>query len=179
MSHRDRENPLAALHIAWCSRREEADALAEFFVRHVQPGYISHGEIQLGRAEDEHRWSRDLRERVAAEVRSKIPEPAQPPGGPRVLAASDGGELVAMALVTFHQDGGAPYGVLEDLVVHSARRRQGIGDAVLHWIEGEARAWGAARLFLESGIHNEAAHAFFERHGFRTCSITMMKALGG
>jgi hypothetical protein len=33
-------------------------------------------------------------------------------------------------------------------------------------------------MFLESGIKNHDAHRFFERHGFRPCSLVMIKSVG-
>ena len=70
-----------------------------------------------------------------------------------------------------------PFAIVEDLIVAPAMRGHGVGKAVLDWIAVEARAQGIRRLFLESGITNRRAHDFFEREGFRSVSMVMMKSL--
>ena len=164
------------LNITWCEDPLEADSVASFFVRHVDSDYISHGELQLGRATDPEQWSPDLALLVADEIRGAIEDGAQ--SERRVVTADIGSRLAAMALVGFHRGFHSGYVVLEDLVVDKALRRNGIGDAVLKWIEKEAGSAGCQRIFLESSIRNRGAHNFFERHGFRPCSLVMMKSAG-
>jgi len=162
------------LTIRWCDDPAQADCLAEFFVRHVDPDYISHGEVQLGRAADLRHWSPDLARIVAAEIRAATggSEP-----GKRILMARMRTNLVALAVVSFHAGGGTSFAILEDLVVDRSLRRGGIGARILEWIEQEARVDGRRSVFLESGARNLEAHAFFERHGFHPCSVVMMKSL--
>jgi GNAT superfamily N-acetyltransferase len=61
--------------------------------------------------------------------------------------------------------------------VEEASREHGIGKAIVDWVVREAEVLGCARLFLESGMGNHRAHELFERQGFFTCSIVMMKRL--
>jgi GNAT superfamily N-acetyltransferase len=164
------------LNITWRHDPADADSLAGFFVQHVDSDYISHGELQLGRATDPEHWSPDLARLVADEIRGASENGAQ--SGLRVVTASIGSRLAAMALVNFHRGLHSCYAVLEDLVVDRALRRNGIGGAVMKWIEEEVRTAGCQRIFLESGIRNRDAHGFFERHGFRPCSLVMMKSIG-
>jgi N-acetylglutamate synthase-like GNAT family acetyltransferase len=49
---------------------------------------------------------------------------------------------------------------------------------MMAWIMDAFREAGLRRAFLESGGHNDAAHAFFARWGFREVSVTMMAELG-
>jgi GNAT superfamily N-acetyltransferase len=162
--------------ITWRDDPAEADSLADFFVRQADPDYISHGELQLGRAIDPEHWSPDLATLVADEIRGACENGVQ--SERRVVGASIESRLAAMAVVSFHRGFPSGYLVLEDLVVDKALRRNGIGDAVLKWIEKEARNAGCRRIFLESSIRNRDAHGFFERHGFRPCSMVMMKSVG-
>jgi GNAT superfamily N-acetyltransferase len=166
--------------IYWAAQ-EEARELAEFFVRHVRPdpNYISHSEIQHGRALDENRWAANLDEVVLAEFLAKTPKDGHLLADGGLVAARHSSHLMAVAVVAFRAEGGAPYAILEDLVVDPSQRRKEIGKRVLEWIERQAVDRGMSRLFLESGLHNEEAHAFFRREGFSACSVIMMKALNG
>jgi GNAT superfamily N-acetyltransferase len=164
------------LNITWCDDPAEADSLAGFFVQHVDADYISHGELQLGRATDPEHWSPDLARQIGDEIRSAAENGVR--SERRVITASIGSRLAAMALVSFHCGFHSGYVVLEDLVVDKALRRNGIGGAVLKWFEKEVGTAGWQRIFLESGIRNSDAHGFFERHGFRPCSLVMMKSVG-
>ena len=152
-----------------------AEQLAAFFAQQVDHSYISHGELQIGRAIDSEHWSPDLVQLVAEEIKG-----ARENGSPsalRIVTAAVESRLAAMALVNFHKGLHSCYVVLEDLVVDKALRHQGIGVALLTWIEQQTRSAGCRQIYLESGITNHDAHRFFERHGFRPCSIVMMKSV--
>jgi len=49
-------------------------------------------------------------------------------------------------------------------------RGRGVAKALLRRIESQARAAGAPRLFLETGIHQREAIGLYERVGFRRCA---------
>ncbi len=163
------------LIITWCKDPADADSAAAFFVRQVSPAYISHAELQLGRAIDSEHWSPNLAQLVADEIRAAAANGTR--SGLRVAMATKGSQLRAMALVSFHCDLDSSYAVIEDLVVDKALRRHGIGNALLIWIEQEVRTAGCQQIFLESGISNREAHHFFEQHGFRPCSVVMRKSV--
>jgi GNAT superfamily N-acetyltransferase len=165
------------LTISWTSSPTHASALAEFFVRYLSPDYISHGELQLGRALDPERWSPNLTELLTKEFESGAESQPTLDGVGRSAMAHLGDELVAGAVVSFHDCAYGAYAVFEDLVVAPEHRRRGVGAEVTHWLEEQALRLGCSRVFLESGLHNEGAHSFFHQLGFKTCSITMMKTL--
>lgn len=50
--------------------------------------------------------------------------------------------------------------------VHPLSRRQGVGSAVLRWLEDVARAAGAKRISVEARRENEAARNFYSEHGY-------------
>ena len=83
------------------------------------------------------------------------------------------GALVALTVQSERID----YLVIEDLVVDPAYRAHGIGAKLVSWAEEHARAAGISWLFLESGLHNEGAHAFFEKHGFHPMSKVFSKRI--
>jgi GNAT superfamily N-acetyltransferase len=168
------------LRIDWCSDPRRAQELAEFFAQNVGPEYISHSELQGPRALSPDRWRDDLpgilRQEIAprlAQTQRSIPRPTSQP----ILVAESDGAVVALSFVTFAGTAGVPFAIVEDLIVAPSMRSQGIGKAVLDWIAAEARSRRIGRLFLESGIHNERAHHFFENEGFHPCSVVMIRSL--
>lgn len=50
--------------------------------------------------------------------------------------------------------------------VHPRHRRQGLGTAVLAWLEDVARAAGAKRIRVEARKDNVAARNFYSHHGY-------------
>ncbi len=66
---------------------------------------------------------------------------------------------------------GTPSAIAEDVVVHEARRGQGIGRKLMAHALAQARTAGCYKLALSSNKRRENAHAFyeslgFERHGY-------------
>jgi len=52
------------------------------------------------------------------------------------------------------------------LAVQPARRRQGVGRALLDWLETTARTAGTGVIRLETRAGNAAAHAFYQARGY-------------
>jgi ribosomal protein S18 acetylase RimI-like enzyme len=146
---------------------EDIEQLAGIFWSELaaNPGYISHGELQAGIAAAPalpaagglEKWKQYIARAIA---------------GPRrgVLLHEQGGEIAGFVVLEVAVDGDKPFGTVCDLVVRPAWRERGIGTALL----AAGMAWlgeqGVDAFYLESGIHNPRAHAFFEHHGFRIVS---------
>jgi GNAT superfamily N-acetyltransferase len=56
--------------------------------------------------------------------------------------------------------------VVDDLVVDAAHRSQGVGKALIDWLENRARSLSCAALALDSGVQRSDAHRFYFREGF-------------
>lgn len=52
------------------------------------------------------------------------------------------------------------------MYVHPEYRGQGVGRAVLDYLEAAARDFGATRAVLETGVHQQAAIALYRHAGF-------------
>jgi putative acetyltransferase len=61
------------------------------------------------------------------------------------------------------------YAEVKRMYARESARRRGIGKALLARLEAEARHAGKNLLRLETGIHQTAAIALYERWGFRRC----------
>jgi ribosomal-protein-alanine N-acetyltransferase len=123
-------------------------------------------------------WSWD-----AARVRRNLSEPAT-----NVAVVRDGhGVLQAFGIMRYGDDDAH----LLLFAVESQWRRQGLGTALLDWLEQVARAAGAVRIELECRESNVAALAFYAKQGFvqtrlmpgyyqgRESSVRMRKLLRG
>jgi GNAT superfamily N-acetyltransferase len=62
---------------------------------------------------------------------------------------------------------GTPSAIVEDVVVRSDRRRQGIGRQMMHFAMECARQFGCYKLVLSSNQKRGRAHDFYESLGFR------------
>lgn len=148
----------------------EMGEVAQFFATRIalDPAYISHGEVQTGLSADGQHWVPDLTERMTEDFADRGPDRA-------IAVARIDGTLVGALVALTVQSERIDYLVIEDLVVDPAYRAHGIGAKLVSWAEDRARAAGISWLFLESGLHNEGAHAFFEKHGFHPMSKVFSK----
>jgi GNAT superfamily N-acetyltransferase len=167
------------MKISIADKHSDADALATFFSKNLTTSYISHSELQGRRAVRPSEWAKDITSVFRAEIEARLKEPIDSFPADRywqgVIEARDETGLVGIAFVTLARDANVPFGIVEDVVVDTKLRGQGRGEVMMHWmIETFGRA-GVTRVFLESGITNESAHHLFERIGFKTVSIVMMR----
>ncbi len=169
-------SPTGRLTVAWCRDPSQAPAVARLFAAQAEPSYISHSELQGGRAAAVGRWADDIEARIAREAAAACSPEG---GGAKHLALLlDGVDLAGFAFVSFAEDAPVPYATLEDVLIAPAHRGRGAGRLVLDWIAAECRARNCRRLFLESGSGNHGAHRFFADRGFAQTSVVMMRDLG-
>ena len=165
------------LGIDWHRDMADLDLLVRFFLANVQRRYISHGEVQGGRAADFRHWSPRLEDVLREDVRKCLRTGNAPLGNERIAVALRNGRLAGIAMVDVVTTGPASYSILQDVVVGRRQRGHGVGDGLIAWVEARLREEGIRRVFLESGHSNTRAHAFLHREGYRTCSLVMTKEL--
>lgn len=161
------------LTFSWCHDTHFKQEILDLFISNLSTNYISHSELQEGRAIDKTHWHPQLADKIAEDITRSID-----PKHPSFLLAVgiENNQLLAAAFITLSTTN-IPYATLEDMVVSPLTRGKGIGQQFFTWIEQECRTKGIQRLFLESGIQNQGAHHFFEKAGFAPVSVTMMKEL--
>ncbi len=113
-------------------------------------------------------------EQIAAMARSEI-EYGLPWGWTAMRVARSIADRATNVAVLREQDAITAFGIMKYrdetahlllLAVHAAHRRRGIGSALVVWLEEVARTAGILRLGVEARADNEAALAFYRRHGF-------------
>jgi ribosomal protein S18 acetylase RimI-like enzyme len=99
-----------------------------------------------------------------------------------ILVAERGGEVVGYTYAgiegTDYMALRGPAGVIYDLVVDPAHRRQGVGGALLDATLEALEAKGAPRVVLSTAEGNETAQRLFARAGFRRTMIEMTREPG-
>jgi len=161
----------------WCSDETEADPVGRFFVENAGNTYISHTDIQWGRATDPDSWSPTLQGQIASLAREAMRNRCSDKTNSAiwVACATEYSALKGIAFVTLRTDAATPFAILEDLIVKSDARDCGIGSSFMDWIIAECQGLGLRQVFLESALHNERAHKLFHRHGFRSLSVVLAR----
>lgn len=158
----------------------DKEALADLFYAHLSENveYISHGEMQMGighlvfngkeyvpqlDADTRHLWLTYIEEHMTAE-------------GMAVYKAEDStGALLGFCVMETDSDGGAPFGVLCDILVNAVARGQGVGSRLFSAAEDWFKSRNLKDVYLESGKNNHNAHDFFIRRGFMKVSEVYYK----
>lgn len=158
----------------------DKEALADLFYAHLSENveYISHGEMQMGighlvfngkeyvpqlDADTRHLWLTYIEEHMTAE-------------GMAVYKAEDStGALLGFCVLETDSDGGAPFGVLCDILVNAEARGCGVGSRLFSAAEDWFKSRNLKDVYLESGKNNHNAHNFFIRRGFMKVSEVYYK----
>ena len=154
-----------------------ADEIADFFCAHANPDYISHAELQNGRAIAPGQWNPDLRQVIVAQVMTVLAQGDTETSKDKIVCAHFDGRLVGVAFLSFGGFKSKKFGVLDDVIVDPVARGKRVGTQLLEWIIRYMKTEGATRLYLKSGVANHKAHDFFEHQGFEQTSIVMMRDL--
>ena len=103
---------------------------------------------------------------------------AQPERG-RILVARDEAAIVGMVnlLFTISTALGGRVALLEDMIVHPARRGGGAGSELLRAAIEAAREAGCRRITLLTDRDNEAAQNFYRKHGFTLSDMVTLRLL--
>jgi len=85
-----------------------------------------------------------------------------------ILALREGDAIVGMVnlLYTISTACGGKAALLEDMIIHPSRRRDGLGSKLLQAALEQARREGCLRVTLLTDRSNDSAIRFYQRHGF-------------
>lgn len=120
---------------------------------------------------------RQLRDHLSEHEYLPLIREIQGQGG-RLIAALDGDRCVGCSLFR-HETRlfTGPMIYVDDLVTDETRRSQGVGSALLNWIEDFARQNSIGTIALDSGVHRSAAHKFYFRNGLTITSFNFKKSV--
>lgn len=97
------------------------------------------------------------------------------------LCAKRRNKIIGFCSISFRdslwQEGDIAY--VHELVVDESERGQGVGSALLDEAIEVARSRKCKRIELDSGLHREEAHAFYEKAGFEKRAALFSKILSG
>ncbi len=150
----------------------DAEVLADLFIGHItaHPEYISHGEVQTGIGEVSvqdgcfiTRPTSDAREKW---IRSILEEMSNEDLVGIWKAVDDKGTLMGFCIAYIVENGGAPFGMVGDILVNPQCQGGGVGNTLLQTAIDWLHSKGIHDIFLESGKDNHNAHRFFEKRGF-------------
>lgn len=128
--------------------------------------------LWLARSESVHRQLRPALVDYGATLRRVFAT-----GGRMVVATRDEAVLgVAVFRVSENTANGRNLYV-DDLVTDNDRRSQGVGHALIEWLERRAKQEDCAVLHLDSGTRRNAAHRFYLRERFDIASFHFSKLL--
>lgn len=151
----------------------DVNNLTEIFWANISaaPEYISHGEMQMGIANASGQLAANGRQLWVQYIKKKITGEGGDAQHPSVvLVYKDNGEIKAFCVLEILQDGDKPFGIICDMLVKPALRGNGLGKMLLIKAKEWFKSMGIKDIYLESGIDNHAAHAFFKKQGFREVS---------
>ncbi len=161
------------VEISFLANARRLRALVRVIQANTNTNYITHSEVIEHRAEHTRRWAHFRRSMLADDIRRAIRRHKRGEGG--VLVATRGRAILGVA-VLFH-DLKHRYGIVEDIVVNTRHRGEGIGHRLMASATEAMRNAGMENVILESGIRNESAHEFFRHHGFREAAKMFLKRL--
>jgi ribosomal protein S18 acetylase RimI-like enzyme len=96
--------------------------------------------------------------------------------GIQLMVAEEGGKVVGclqLCILPGLSSQGASRGLIEDVRVASHRRSRGIGEQLVQWAVGEARARGCKLVELLTHHTRVDAQRFYERLGFAKSHVGM------
>lgn len=131
------------------------------------------GDALLARCEAVHR---QLRPQLPSDYTERMREILS--SGAQMIAAEDEGQVLGVAVFRIIEnsfEGRKLY--VDDLVTDESKRSQGVGSALMNWLEAHARKTGCSTLALDSGSQRHRAHGFYFRQGLHIASYSFRKLL--
>ena len=131
------------------------------------------GDALLTRCEAVHR---QLRPQLPSDYTERMREILS--SGVQMVAAEGEGQVLGVAVFRIIEntfEGRKLY--VDDLVTDESKRSQGVGSALMNWLEAHARKSGCSTLALDSGSQRHRAHGFYFRQGLHIASYSLRNLL--
>jgi GNAT superfamily N-acetyltransferase len=117
-------------------------------------------------------------ERAWKDHRALLPEGIRT-AGHHFFSVRDAGRGQPVGVVWWFEDrgGSVPRAFIYHIVIEEPMRRRGYGSAALVEVEKQARRLGMSAMGLHVAAHNPEAIRVYERLGFKTAGLYMVKPL--
>lgn len=107
-----------------------------------------------------------LSDRLSVPDREGVARIVAAPATRQLTAATEQGEIVGLLSVAIYDVPSGRKAWIEDVVVDTAARGCGVGEALVREALAIARSEGVQRVMLTSNAARRAAHRLYERMGF-------------
>lgn len=159
---------LGELSNKWVNDLSETEKLTTLFFNNSGKNYISHSEIQEGRAYNEHTWSNNIQDILTSEFEEAIKNKLY--YSSNIAASYYNNCLVAFALIEYKSSLNGSFAILSDIIVEKDFRNNKIGENLLKWIITQLSNNDIKSIYAESNIQNNLAHKFLVENGFNSIS---------
>ena len=122
---------------------------------------------------------RELRPHIAteAEFLERVRRQEQNHGYRLIYVEDDGAPVAAAGYRFTEYLYSGPILYVDDLICLESHRGKGFAEALMRFMEAEAKATGCAQFHLDSGTHRIPAHHFYYRQGLTITSFHFQKPL--
>ncbi|MFI3266345.1 MAG: GNAT family N-acetyltransferase [Rikenellaceae bacterium] len=145
----------------------DRSVLCDFFMQIINEhkDYISHGELQMGIALDEHTIAPDAEITWLKYLDNHVQNPLT-----KIFIYQLKHKVEGFIISGIEDDGAEPYGIIYDMGVNPTLRGKHIGSSLIEAALSSLNEQGIDTFYLESGVNNHSAHSFFEKFGFHHVS---------
>jgi len=151
------------INYIWLRDETKVDELVDLFLNNTTEDYITHIEIQEGRADEDGTWSANLRDTLKHQFYVAIKKS-------NILVAIDINTDVILGFVSvlYNEDNTI---TVEDIV----STQKGIGTKLLNVVEENVRGYEYKMIIGDVGPNNERAKRFMEANGYTAKTIVYTK----
>ena len=151
------------INYIWLRDETKIDELVDLFLKNTTEEYITHIEIQEGRADEDGTWSANLRDTLKFQFYVAIKK-----NNILVAIDIDKDTILGFISVLYNEDNII---TIEDIV----STQKGIGTELLSVIEEKARRYDYKTIVGDVGPNNERAKRFMEANGYTAKTIVYTK----
>ncbi|MEB2778478.1 GNAT family N-acetyltransferase [Algoriphagus sp. D3-2-R+10] len=162
------------IEITYIQDKYSIQKYVDFFIENTTNNYISHGEIQYGRAINSTEWVTNLNSKLINDF-TDVLENSE--AGNLISTHTAEGVLVGFIFLEYFDSPNGVYATLSDIVISEDYRRLGIGNEMINWVFKELDRKNIPTIYAESNLNNISAHNFLNKHGFLTISKVFKKDL--
>lgn len=158
----------------WVNDSGYTNEIVHLFENNLEPDYISHSEILIGRSINPLEWDKDLHNILEKEIKSIF---SNPESNQKIAAVFRNSSIEGFCIIQQIDTRKNKIWVIEDIIVDKLTRNHGTGTKFLNWLIAEAAARQINYMICESGIQNAGAHHFFVKNGFNPLSQSFIKQI--